>query len=75
MEVGRGVAGVGTAASGWAEVWIASAQQRRGGRGVAGKVKTETAATQTTRLHLCLNFSTYLHVFVVVLNFVRFNQI
>ena len=52
MEAGRGVAGVGTTASGRAEVWMASAQQRRGGRGVGDVVKTETAATQIVRLHL-----------------------
>ena len=75
VEAGRGVAGAGTTSSGQAEVWTASAQQRRGGRGVGGMVKTEMAAMQTTRLHLCLNFFTYLHVFVVVLNIVRFNQI
>jgi len=52
VEAGRGVAGAGTASSGWAEVWMASAQQRRGGRGVGGMVKTEMAATQIARLHL-----------------------
>ena len=52
MEAGRGVAGVGTAASGQTEVWTASAQQRRGGRGVGGVVKTKTAATQIARLNL-----------------------
>ena len=66
---------MGMTASGRVEVWRASAQQRRGGRGVASVVKTEMAAMQTTRLHLCLNFFTYLHVLVVVLNIVRFNQI
>ena len=47
---------MGMTASGRVEVWRASAQQRRGGRGVASVVKTEMAAMQTTRLHLCLNF-------------------